>query len=275
MARSKDNATAPATASAALAAPSGPAPKVESASPAAPRSPRKRSAAQKHSPEPKRVRTPTHCLRAIRFHADFDIQGVVYTNADDTADRFLNNVRRHLTGEQEAQAPELTELGVVYLLPRRNPDLPGNHSLYPTDPDNNRFWRKVIVRNFLEQGAMPDHQYQELTLDCLRQLRSFFIRFANFPIEEDDFRLEVDMRVSALDTCKFILLPNDSYNSYCRLTHHTFWSTDFTEENVQRFVEDTFDPQDLNGQFATLFPDLAHSIWSRPTDSPFAARLGV
>jgi hypothetical protein len=208
-------------------------------------SPTKRSPGKSYKPIPKKLqmkKAPT--ISVIHFGPPFAFELYFYEKSD-TDDAFTYGIIKQIRGEQIESHHLFDNANFVQVLPRR---VPGSADV-PMQNGENNYDRRLFLR------YPPEEESTKTTREKgLHAIKTFLQdkRFSKFPPSEIDIQ---DL--------------TNHEDKFPRAMDDYMMNTD-----IKAAIEQACDPDDLDENFKTNFPDCAKCIWRSDNVGEFGKSLG-
>ncbi len=208
-------------------------------------SPTKRSPGKSYKPIPKKLqmkKAPT--ISVVHFGPPFAFELYFYEKSD-TDDAFTYGIIKQIRGEQIESHHLFDNANFVQVLPRR---VPGSADV-PMQNGENNYDRRLFLR------YPPEEESTKTTREKgLHAIKTFLQdkRFSKFPPSEIDIQ---DL--------------TNHEDKFPRAMDDYMMNTD-----IKAAIEQACDPDDLDENFKTNFPDCAKCIWRSDNVGEFGKSLG-
>lgn len=207
--------------------------------------PAKRSPGKSYKPIPMKLKmkkAPT--LSAINFGPPFAFEIYFYEKSD-TDDAFTHGIIKQIRGEEIEVHPLFDNANFVQVLPRR---VPGSEDV-PLQNGTNNYDRRLFLR------YPPEGDSTKTTREKgLHAMKAFLQdkRFSKFPPTEIDIQDLTNYEEPFPRTMDDYMMNSD----------------------IKAAIEQACDPDDLDEDFKTNFPDCAKCIWKSNHVGEFGRSLG-
>ena len=181
---------------------------------------------------------PIPSLSCYGFADELPIEAYLFCK-DDNTDAFFHGYKQFANGELDSAI--LEDCNFTSYKARRLPQSKNVVMMQGT------YWRYVIVRHVPAGISTPESREQGLS-----NLKDFLMSSANskFPIPN--------------------IVTMDCTDESNPLSLDSF----FVDNDIVDFIKTEFDDEDLNKDFYSKFPVLAHKLWSGPNYPDFARDIG-